>query len=138
VADVDPSRDFLASGWSFPLRPIDGRLEYIAGEANVDQSVELLLRTEFGERVMRPDFGTAASELLFESDRDQELHRLETTLTDALRQWEPRVEVETVVATRSASEQATVVVTAAYRIRQTNTRRSVTFPYYLDHPGVLP
>jgi phage baseplate assembly protein W len=135
---MDRSRDFLGSGWRFPILPVAGRLDYIGGEANVDQSVELLLRTEVGERVMRPDFGTAAAELLFESDRDQELHRLETTLADALRQWEPRIEVEDVVATRPLDEGAAVVVTAAYRIRRTNTRRSVTFPYYLDNPGALP
>jgi phage baseplate assembly protein W len=135
---MDPSRAFLGSGWRFPIRPIGGRLDYVAGEVNVDQSVELLLRTELGERVMRPDFGTAAAELLFESDRDQELHRLETTLADALRQWEPRVEVDSVVAARSTAQDAAVDVTATYRIRQTGTRRSVTFPFYLDNPGALP
>ena len=46
------------TGWSVPLNPaFAGGLAYAAGPEKVRQSIHLILDTEPGERIMRPDFG---------------------------------------------------------------------------------
>jgi phage baseplate assembly protein W len=125
--------DFRGSGWRFPIQPgADGSLGYISLDDNVAQSVELLLRTRAGERLMRPEFGTTAPSMVFDADSEQNLFRLERALSDAVRRWEPRVEVDQVHAERDPAGEGRVTVTVTYRILRTNTVRNLVFPYYLQ------
>lgn len=124
--------DFRGSGWRFPIQPgADGSLGYIGLDDNVAQSVELLLRTAAGERLMRPEFGTTAPSMVFDADSEQNLFQLEQALSDAVRRWEPRVEVEQVQAERDSAREGRVAVTVTYRVLRTNTVRNLVFPYYL-------
>ena len=127
------SGDFRGRGWRFPIYPAaNGGLSYVEGDENVVQSLELLLRTVAGERVMRPDLGTTVPTLVFEGDSEQNLHRLEVAIDEAIRQWEPRVEVETVEASRDLRHDTAVDVTVTYRVLRTNTKRNLVFPFALD------
>jgi len=124
--------DFRGSGWRFPILPqAGGGLGYIGLDDNVAQSVELLLRTAAGERLMRPEFGTTVPSMVFESDSEQNLFQLEQALLDALRRWEPRVEVERVQAVADPAQPGVARVTVAYRVLRTNTVRNLVFPFYL-------
>jgi phage baseplate assembly protein W len=124
--------DFRGNGWRFPIRPeAGGGLGYVGLDDNVAQSVELLLRTAAGERLMRPEFGTTAPSLVFEADSEPNLARLEQALADALRRWEPRVEVEQVRADPALTRDGLVEVTITYRVLRTNTQRNLVFPFYL-------
>jgi phage baseplate assembly protein W len=90
---------FLGTGWRFPIRPDpSGRLAYVSGDDNVEQSLRVLLQTSLGERVMRPDFGTEAPRLVFAPGSRQFLSLLETTVKDAIVNWEPRVDVQSIDA----------------------------------------
>jgi phage baseplate assembly protein W len=123
--------DFRGQGWRMPILPdAAGGLGYIDGDDNIVQSVELSLRTVAGERVMRPNFGTTVADLLFAADSAQNLHRLEVAVDDAIKQWEPRVEVDQVQAVIVGDTQ--VDVTVDYRILRTNTKRNLVFPYYME------
>jgi phage baseplate assembly protein W len=124
--------DFRGTGWRFPIAPdTGGGLGYVSLDDNVAQSVELLLETVAGERTMRPEFGTTAPRLLFEADSEQNLFQLEQAVGDALRRWEPRVEVERVSAEPDPAHDGHVTVIVQYRILRTNTRRNLVFPFYL-------
>jgi phage baseplate assembly protein W len=109
-----------------------GGFEWIDGDDNVVQSVELLLWTVTGERVMRPTFGTAVVDLLFEADGEQNLRQLELAIEQAIRQHEPRVAVEVVRAAAREGEDGVVDVDVVVRVLRTNTQRNLVFPYYLD------
>ena len=64
--------DFRGRGWRFPIVPgAGGDLRYVDGDENVEQSLWLLLATGWGERVMRPRFGTNARELVFAPGRSR-------------------------------------------------------------------
>jgi Bacteriophage baseplate protein W len=126
---------FLGTGWVFPIRPNPaGSLGYVSGDDNVEQSLAILLQTALGERVMRPDFGTEAPRLVFAPGSEQFLHLLETTVRNAIINWEPRVDVQSLDAEADPVDPARITVSIAYTIRQTNTRKNLVFPYYL---GVL-
>jgi phage baseplate assembly protein W len=126
------AREFLGSGWRFPLLPDQaGALGYVADEASVEQSLRVLLQTDLGERVMRADFGCRAPRLVFAPGSVQFLRLLETSVREAIRDWEPRIDVEDVRAEADPKDETQVTVSLSYRVRQTNTRQNLVFPYYL-------
>jgi phage baseplate assembly protein W len=87
---------------------------------------------------MRPDFGTRAPDLVFAPDSVQNLGDLEDSLREAVRLFEPRVELDDVRAELVPGEQGRVTVSVVYRIRRTNTRANLVFPYYLGLVGSQP
>lgn len=126
------SSSFLGSGWKFPILPDrTGTLGYIEGDDNVEQSLHILLMTALGERVMRYDFGTQAPRLVFSPGSDQYLRLLENTVREAVRDWEPRVDLTQVLAEADAVEQYKVTVSIDYVVRRTNTKNNLVFPFYL-------
>jgi len=123
---------FLGVGWKFPILPdVSGCLGYIAGDANVAQSMKILLMTELGERVMRADFGTQAPRLVFSPGSPQYLRLLEKTVEDAVTNWEPRVDVTNVTAEADPLTPFKITVSVSYTVRQTNTSTNIVFPFYV-------
>jgi uncharacterized protein len=123
---------FIGAGWRFPIQPDEtGGLGYVAGDVNIEQSLHILLLTDFGQRVMRSDFGCKAPRLVFAPGSVQYLHLLETTIREAVRDWEPRVELEEVRVEVEPNEETRVIVSIGYLVRQTNTRNNLVFPFYL-------
>jgi len=125
---------FLGRGWRFPILPdAAGGLGYVSGDANVEQSLHILLMTKLGERVMRSDFGTEAPRLVFFPGSTQYLNLLEKTIEDAIVNWEPRVDVTDVVAEADPANPYKVTVSISYTVRQTNNSNNIVFPYYLQY-----
>jgi hypothetical protein len=60
---------------------------------------------------------------------------LESSISDAIYAYEPRVQLDSVVAEPTPGQQNQVVVSVNYRIRRTNTKANLVFPYYLDSLG---
>jgi phage baseplate assembly protein W len=126
------AREFLGRGWRFPILPDDaGRLAYSDGDENVEQSLRLLLLTRLGERVMRPAFGSEAPRLVFAPGSERYLRLLETSIREAVRDWEPRVQLDDVRAETDPTDASRVTVSIAYRVRPTNSRLNLVFPFYL-------
>jgi len=128
--------DIIGNGWRFPIEPDpSGGLGYAGGEQNVEQSLRILLQTDRGQRVMRPDFGCTASRLVFAPGSDHFLRELERAVREAVRDWEPRVEVDDVRAELSPRDETIALVTLDYRMRASNTRGNLVFPFYLRDSG---
>jgi phage baseplate assembly protein W len=131
------AREFLGRGWRFPILPdASGSLGYSSGDENVEQSLRILLMTALGDRVMRPDFGTTAERLLFAPGSVRYLRLLETSVREAVRDWEPRVDLLAVSAEADSVDATRVLVSVEYRVRQTNSRQNLVFPFYLEQAGV--
>jgi hypothetical protein len=126
------AREFLGTGLRFPLLPdATGSLGYTSGDANVEQSLHILLMTVAGERVMRAEFGTEAERMVFAPGSERYLRLLETSIEEAVRDWESRVDLVEVRAEPEPNDATHVIVSLTYRVRQTNTRHSMVFPFYL-------
>lgn len=124
---------FLGKGWRFPILPdASGRLGYTEADENIEHSLRVLLQTALGERIMRFNFGSRAPELLFAPGAQRNLNLLRTTVQEAIRDWEPRVDVIDVAVETDVNEPERVQVSLEYRVRATNTRSNLVFPFYLD------
>jgi hypothetical protein len=126
------TREFLGTGWRFPVRTDRaGAIERSTTDADVRESIRLVLTTAKGERVMRPDFGCGIHEFAFETVNTTTLSLVEQSVTDALRRWEPRIEVEAVEASAAELSRGYLSISIDYRVRRTNTRANLVFPFYL-------
>jgi uncharacterized protein len=126
------ANEFVGTGWRFPILPdLTGGLRYASGDENVEQSLKILLMTNLGQRVMRTDFGSKAPGLVFSPGSLQYLGLLETTIHEAVRDWEPRVDLEEVRAEPDLDDESRITVNIGYRVRKTNTRNNLVFPFYL-------
>jgi Bacteriophage baseplate protein W len=128
--------DIIGTGWRFPIRPdARGRLGYVTGPDSIEQSLKIVLLTFVRERVMRPDFGSKVRELVFAPGSEQGLRLLESSIGEAIRDWEPRVDVLDIVVQADADEPSRVVAEVSYQIRATYVRGNLVFPFYLEGAG---
>ncbi len=124
---------FLGRGWGFPVtfsRGLNG-VAMLEGEADIKNSLEILLSTALGERVMQPGYGSNLEELLFEPIDNT----FSTFITDQIRTailyFEPRIVLENVdyfpdnLAGR-------IDISIDYTIIATNSRANLVYPFYLN------
>ena len=122
--------DFIGSGWAFPAAiNRTGSVRLVSGPEELDAAIRMILSTVPGERVMRPDFGCAMWEMLFAPLTAGTLGLIEQSVREALERWEPRIRLETVLATAEQGT-GTVHITIGYRVRSTNDVRNLVFPFY--------
>ena len=126
------SADFIGQGIAFPMR-VDGsgRLAMTSGGDDIERSLRVVLGTARGERLMRPAFGCAIWDLLFEPINDNTLGLMAQAVRDAVSQWEPRAELEEVTVEPDERNDGSVLISLAYRIRATNDKRNLVYPFYV-------
>jgi uncharacterized protein len=106
----------LGVGWAFPPEAVtDHRFEWRWGAALVRQSILIILDTEPGERVMRPDFGCGLRRYLMEPNTPATRAAIAREIETALRAWEQRIVVGTVDVT-ATEDPSTVLVSISYTL----------------------
>jgi len=124
---------WIGQGFRFPLRPgatTGGRIGMVEGEQIIRQSVEAILDTEPGERVMRPDFGCGLRRYLMEPNSTVTRAGMERDIDAALGRWEPRIQV-TNVAVTPGEEPSLVWIEISY-VRLADRREdNLVYPFYL-------
>jgi phage baseplate assembly protein W len=124
--------DFIGTGWTFPVKPdTTGRLTYSSGEDLIQQSVQLILETAPGERVMRPDFGCGIHELVFEANTTMLHSRIQQRVRDALLKWERRIDVLDVRVQAPDEEPTMLLIRIDYRVRANNSFYNLVYPFFL-------
>lgn len=114
-------------GISFPPRVgADGRLVWSAGEANVRDSIRIILLTNQRERLRLPEFGGNLAQFLFEPNTVTTRHQIQERISRALAQWEPRVAVESVTVEPDPADVEAAIATIQYRLVATQARERVS------------
>jgi len=134
----DPARAILGVGWAFPVRPDQSESDVAAAiyEEDIRQAVRLILETEQGERVMRPDFGAGLQSLVFEPLNTTTMALVRNRVEQALITWEPRIDLNEVRVTTDEVTRNRLNIEVTYRIRATNTFYNLVYPFYLQE-GLL-
>jgi len=130
MTDVD--RSFLGIGWSFPptFRRETYSVEMLVEEADVRSSIEIILKTFNGERVMLPTFGANLQPYTFEPMNPATVALIEKIVREALVLNEPRIIVDDLVTTVNQAE-GRLEISIPYTIITTNTRYNYVFPFYM-------
>lgn len=125
---------FLGNGISTPLElSVKGGWKQSSDEARVEQSIRVILGTQYGERLMRPTFGCNLRTLSFAPNNDATANLARFYVEEGLRLWEPRIEVTDVTVTND-NRRAILLIHIQYRLRATQESRSLIYPFYLEQP----
>jgi phage baseplate assembly protein W len=126
------SEEFIGNGWAFPLRTDPtGRIALVSREQEIEESIRLILGTAFGERPMRPEFGCAIHDYVFDSADTETAGRVAAAVRSSLRRWEPRIDVRDVVVSFDAQDSSIIYIDIRYAIGETNDPRNLVFPFYV-------
>src|SRR5439155_26475202 len=120
--------DFYGTGAAFPLS-VDGAggiRQATAGD-KIDQSIRIILGTQFGERQMRPTFGCNLRTLVFAPNNDITANLAKHYVLDGLKKWELRIDVLQVDVTNDILG-ARLLIEIQYRIKATQDVRSLIYP----------
>lgn len=135
MADIDRPKAYLGVGWSFPVRPVNGRLAFVRHEEDVEQAIQIILLTSRSERVMLPEFGAGLRDFVFEPNSPATRRALESAVRQALIDWEPRILLERVAVTDDDDDPTLLLIHIDYVVRATNSFYNRVFPYYLLEGG---
>lgn len=125
-------RPFLGRGWSFPpsFDAGNARVEMLEQESDIASSLEVLLGTRPGERVMLPQYGCNLDELLFENLDTRMKTLMADKIASAILYHEPRIHLEKVQLNDSREREGVVLIDIVYRVKATNSRFNFVYPYY--------
>jgi hypothetical protein len=128
---IHSSKAFLGRGWDFPVTFIrgSGTVNMTEAEADIKSSLEILLGTSIGERIMQPQFGCNLDKLLFEPLDTTFSTFITEQIRTAILYNEPRVKLDTVDYEQDALN-GKVDITVNFTIVSTNTRSNIVFPFY--------
>jgi phage baseplate assembly protein W len=160
-------KSFLGTGWAFPITflrdcspehrppspedtaedmPEDFSMQLTEGDSVktqseiklIEQSLTILLSTKPGERVMRPDYGCALDDLLFEPANTSLLTYIKDIITKSILYYEPRVQVRSIDILPQSLVEGRVVVELDLIVRSTNSRYNYVFDFYQREATIKP
>jgi len=127
---ADIADQWLGTGVQFPLLPVNGALGFLSGMELIRQSVEIILDTEPGERIMLPAFGCGLRRYLMQPNTLSTRTAMREDIAAALATWEPRIRVSNVAVT--TDDDPTLVWIEISYVRLTDMRPdNMVYPFYL-------
>jgi uncharacterized protein len=132
------TREFLGSGWKFPVkmdcpaRPDEpAKIAVSQHEEDIREAIMIILGTSRGERAMRPDFGSDLDQFVFAVFNSQTKGMIEESVREALIMWEPRIEVKSINASQDGPEDERIAISIDYLVRVNNNEFNLVYPFYL-------
>lgn len=129
---MDP--DIHGRGIAFPVRLGPAGPAESAGVRKIQESIRIILGTQYGERVMRPDFGCNLKRLLFAPNDESTAGLARYYVEEGLTRWEPRIELLDVTVTNDGAG-AALSIDISYRVRATGAADRLVLPFPLERPS---
>jgi len=123
----------LGRGWNFPVLPqqSDKQLHYVAGPEKVRQAIWIILETEPGERIMRPDFGCGLRHYLMKPNTSATRALIKRDVERTLAALEPRIKVNQVEVT-AGDDPSMVLIHIHYLHVRDGSPANLVYPFYLE------
>ena len=120
-------KELLGRGWAFPFQfdSARGSVGLSEFEENIRQSITIIIGTRPGERQMLPEFGCRIHDLLFTPNTRATAATISHHVTEALRRWERRIEVQKVEALPEPG--GVIRVQVEYKILLTDAVQSLVY-----------
>jgi hypothetical protein len=98
----------------------------------VAQSIEIILSTQPGEQLMRPDFGAGLQRFLHQPNSLITRRRIRDAVMAALQRWEPRIQLSQVVVEEVPNAPSQIRVDIRYQIRRTGAAQQMGLTMQLE------
>jgi phage baseplate assembly protein W len=126
---------FLGTGWAFPpaFDRESGTVSLVSDEEDIRQSLNILLSTSLGERVMQPRYGCNLNDYLFEPLSSSMIGFIKDRVESSILIYESRIVVEKIEVTDDGSFdliEGRFIISVEYTIPGTNSRFNYVFDYY--------
>lgn len=125
------NEQFYGRGLAFPIQRGVAGLAESAGLAKVEESIRVILGTQYGERVMRPRFGCNLGSLVFAPNNASTANLARYYVAEGLAQWEPRIDVVTIEVSND-NRLGHLLIDITYRLRATQDVHNLVYPFYLE------
>lgn len=131
----NPQKSFLGTGWAFPpaFDRNSGTVEMVSHEQDIKQSLDILLSTSLGERVMQPLYGCDLTDYVFESLSSSVIGYIKDRVENAILFYEPRIIAEKIEVTSDESFdliEGRFTISVEYTIPGTNSRFNYVYDFY--------
>jgi len=136
---MNENKSFLGRGWSFPpefskeIRTV----KMLEDEADIKSSLQILLSTRLGERIMVPGYGCNLEELLFSPLNLTLKTYVIDLIKTAILYHEPRIDVKKIDIDPTDELNGVLLINIDYIIRSINSRMNMVFPYYKEEGNEL-
>lgn len=132
-----PHNSFLGTGWAFPptFDLSSGTVDLVSDLEDIKESLDILLSTSLGERVMQPDYGCNLNDYMFESLNNSLIGLIKHHVENSILFYEPRIIAENVDVTSADSTdliEGKFTITVEYSIPVTNSRYNYVYDYYIN------
>jgi len=131
---MNEENSFLGKGWTFPptFDNASGEVQMLTGEDDIQSSLQVLLATKLGERVMQPLFGCNLDAMVFELLDTTLKTEMKNLIERAILFFEPRINIDKIDVDSQNDLNGVIIITVNYVVRSTNTRGNLVFPFYLS------
>jgi len=140
MKNMETDNAFLGRGWGFPptFDKASKSVGMLEEEADIESSLEILLSTRLGERIMQPNYGCNLDDMVFEAMNLTMLTYLKDLVENAILYFEPRIDLDAVRIDTARDLEGMLVIIVNYTIRTTNSRFNFVFPFYKNEGSNLP
>jgi len=122
-------RTFTDLDLSFTANPVTKDISVLIDENAIKRSVKQLILTNYYERLFHPEIGGQVTALLFENFTPLTVSTLERSISNTIRNFEPRVDLLG-VDINAAPDNNSLYVSINFKIK--NTFRPITLDLTLD------
>ncbi|EMA35155.1 GPW/gp25 family protein [Halobiforma nitratireducens] len=126
------AEEFLGTGWQYPVTTDHrGDIETSDAEADIRESIRIILGTAKGERIMRPEFGCDIHDHVYSAASPATLNLIESSVREALVRWEPRIDIEDINARTADDDPNEILIEIEYYVRTTNSLSNMVYPFHI-------
>jgi uncharacterized protein len=133
----DIETTFLGQGWSFPPVFIQNAAEVkmISNEADIHNSLLVLMSTRIGERIMQPSYGCNLDSLLFEPLTTTLATEMKDVITMAILNFESRIRPIDIIF-NLIDTNGIIEIEIQYLVKATNSRYNLVYPFYINEANI--
>jgi uncharacterized protein len=123
---------FLGRGWDFPpvFEKASKTVKMLEDEKDIESSLDILLSTRLGERIMQPTYGCNLDEMVFESINLTLRTYLKDLVENAILFFEPRIQLDELEIDTARESEGVLFIKISYIVRSTNSRFNYVYPFY--------
>jgi phage baseplate assembly protein W len=133
----DTSYPFLGTGWAFPpvFEYATAAVTLVSGVQDIEESLNILLSTSLGERVMQPQYGCNLTDYVFDPLDSSVIGYIKDRVHNSILFYESRITIENITVTPADSSdilEGRFTIALEYSIPNTNSRFNYVYDYYLN------